>query len=83
MFKQPVGSVYMININNYLFFIPAPFSRDLKVDLEGSSTFLPFTLSMHIHRLGLLNHLIECLFNCNTMGQGSWAVTIAFCIEVG
>ena len=42
--KRSVGLVYTGNIINYLSYLPDPSPRGLKVDLEGSSTFLPLML---------------------------------------
>ena len=57
MSKWPTGSAYIVNFINYLLYLPKPFSRGLGIDLEGSSTFVPLMLSMHIDRLGLFSHL--------------------------
>ena len=81
--KQPTKLVYIGNIISYLFFLPDPFPRGLKVDLEGSSTFPTLTLLIHINRLGLFSHLYGYLFNCVTICQGSWVGTIALHVEVG
>ena len=71
--KWPTGSVYGGNIIRYLSYLLAPFPRGLEVDLEGSNTFLPLTLSMHINRLGLYSHLYRCLFNHITSCRDSCA----------
>ena len=84
MSKWPTGLAYVGNFISYLSFLPASFPRGLEVDLEGSSTFLPLMLSMHIDRLGLVSHLYGTLFNCVTTCQGSWAGAISpLHIEVG
>ena len=64
MSKWPAGLGYIGNIINYLLNLPAPFPRGLYKDLEGSRTFLPLMLSMHIDRLGLFSHLYKTLLNC-------------------
>ena len=61
MFKQPVGLPYAGIYMKYLLYLPVLFPRGLCIDLEGSSTFLPLTLSMHIDRLGLFSHLYRTL----------------------
>ena len=71
MSKWPKEVVYIGNINNYLLYLPDPFPRNLEVDLEGSSTFLPLMLPMDIDRLGLVSHLYGSLFNCITMYKDS------------
>ena len=53
MSKQPAGSAYIGSFVSYLLYLPDPLPRGLGIDLEGSSTFLPFILSMHLYRLGL------------------------------
>ena len=80
--KWPAGSAYIGNFINYLLYHPAPFPRDLWIDLEGSSTFLPLMLSMHINRLGLFSHLYRTLLNCLSMCPGSWVATTTVCVEV-
>ena len=54
--KRPTGSAHVGNFINYLLHLPAPFHRGLGIDLERSSTFLPFAPSMHINKLGLFSH---------------------------
>ena len=71
MFKLPTGLVYIGNTINCLLYLSAPFPKGLKVDLEGSSTFLPLMLSMYINGLGLVSYLYVYLFNCITTCQGS------------
>ena len=82
MSKRPTGFVYIGSIINYLLYLPDPFPRGLEVDLKGSSIFPTLMPSMHVDRLGLLNHLYRSLFNCATMWQGSWAGTTALHMEV-
>ena len=50
---------YVGNIINYLCHLPAPFPRGLWKDLEGSSTFLPLMLLIHIDRIRLA--LVTCI----------------------
>ena len=57
MSKRLEGSVYIGNVIYYLGYLPIPFSRGLKVKLEGSNIFPILMLSMHINRLGLVSHL--------------------------
>ena len=64
-------------------YLPGPFPRGLEVVVELSSRFLTLTLLMHIDRLGLVNYLYRCLFNCITACQGSWAGAAAFHMEIG
>ena len=64
MSKCPTESAYIGNIINYLKYLPEPFPRGLKVDLEGSSIFPTLKLLMHIDILGLFRHLY--LLNCIT-----------------
>ena len=52
MSKWPTRSVCAGSIIYYLTYLPDPFPRGLKVDLEGSSTFPTLMLSMHIDLLG-------------------------------
>ena len=80
MSKWPSGSVG--NIVYYLTYLPDPFPRGLKVDLEGSSTFPLLALSMHINRLGLFWHLQWYLLGYITTWQGSWAGATALHMEV-
>ena len=54
MSKWPTGSAYVGNFISYLLYLPDSFPRGLCINLEGSSIFLPLTLSMHIDILGLL-----------------------------
>ena len=60
MFKGLKKSVYIVNIICYLIDLFSLFSRDLEIDLKGSSTFLILMLSIHIDRLGLFSHLYRC-----------------------
>ena len=60
--KWPVGLAYIGNIINYLWHLPDPFPRGLWKELEGSSTFLPLMLLMHINRLGLFNEQRTLLY---------------------
>ena len=83
MSKRSERLVYIGEIINYLLYFLYPFPRGLNISVEGSSTFLPLTLSMHMNRLGLLSHLYGCLFSCITIYQGSWADTTAIHIEIG
>ena len=55
--KRPARSVSVGNIIYYLTYLLTSFPRGLEVNLEGSSIFLIFTLSMHIDRLRLFSHL--------------------------
>ena len=64
MSKWPAGLVYIGNFINYLLYLPVPFPRGLCIDLEGSNTFLPLMLSMHINKLGLFSHLCGTLIIC-------------------
>ena len=64
MSKWPTGLGYIGNIINYLWKLPDTFPRGLYKDLEGSRTFLPLMLSMHINRLGLFSHLYGTLLIC-------------------
>ena len=59
MFKQPTRLGYIGNIINYLFNLLYFFPRGLWKDQEGSSTFLPLTLLMHIDRFRLV--LVTCM----------------------
>ena len=83
MSKQPVGSVYVGYIFNYLIYLAAQLPRGLELDLEESSILPTLILSMHIHRLSLFNHLYTCLISCITAWQGSWAAATALCMEIG
>ena len=56
--------------------------RNLKVDLEGRSAFLPLRLSMHIDSLGLFSYLYGYLFNCITECQSNLAGAISLHMEV-
>ena len=82
MFKQPTGLAYISNIIDYHFYLPTIFPRVLKIDLEGSSTFLTLILLMHIDRLGLFRHLYRALLNCLSVCPGSWTGTTSLCIEI-
>ena len=62
MSKWPERWAYIGNFINYLSYLPDPFPRGRGIDLEGSSTFLPLILSMHINRLGLFSHWYRALF---------------------
>ena len=82
MSKWPTGLVYTVNFINYLSYLPVSFPRDLCIDLEGSSTFLPLMLLMHINILGLFSNLYRTLLNCLSACLGSWAGATTLCIEV-
>ena len=71
MSKCPAILAYIGNIINYLWHLFAPFPRGLWKDLEGSSTFLPLMLLMHIDRLGLFSNLYRVLFIYLSAGAGS------------
>ena len=83
MSKQPAGLVYIGVFVSYLSYPLDPFPRGLGIDLEGSSTFLPLILLMHIDRLDLFSHLYRTLFICIAMCPGSCIDATAFCWEVG
>ena len=82
MSKRPTGLEYIGNLIYYLWNLPASFPWGLCIDLEGSSIFLPLTLSMHINRLGLLSHLYRTLFICITTCLGSCVGATALWMEV-
>ena len=52
MSKRPAGLAHIGNLINYLLYLPYTFPRGLVIDLEGSNTFLPLMLLIHIDRLG-------------------------------
>ena len=83
MSKWPAGLAYVASFMNYLLYLPIPFPRGLCINLEGSSTFLPLTLSMHIDRLGLFSHLYRTSFNYLSVCPGRWVGTTTLCMEVG
>ena len=66
MSKWLVGLAYIGNFIDYLLYFPDPFPRGPGIDLEGSSTFLPLTLSMHINRVSLFSYLYRTLLICIT-----------------
>ena len=80
MSKRPTRLEYIGDFIVYLLYLPDPFSRGLGIDLEGNSTFLPLTLSMHIKRLGLFSHLYRTIFLCITICWGSWIGATALVI---
>ena len=42
-----IGSKYIGNIINYLFYLPGPFPRGLEVDLEGAVHFYTYLIDVH------------------------------------
>ena len=71
MFNWPTRLVYIGNFINYLLYLPDPLPRGIRIVLEGSSTFLPLMLSMHIDRLDLFSDLYGTLLNCLSVCPGS------------
>ena len=69
--KWPTGLAYVGSFINYLLYLPDPFPRGLGIDLKGTSTFLPLTLSMHIDRLGFFSFLYRNLLDCLSAYPGS------------
>ena len=82
MSKRPTRLAYVGSFIYYLLYLPDPFPRGLGIDLQGSSTFLPFILSMHIDRLGLFIHLYGTVLYCLSICPGSWASATALCKKV-
>ena len=80
-YKWPIGLVYIANLINYLWKLLDPFPWGLYIDLEGSSTFLPLMLSMHIDKLGLSSYLYGTLFICITAYPSSCVGTTALWME--
>ena len=80
--KCPARSIYIGSFITYLLYLPVPFPRDLFIDLEGSNTLLPLTISMHIYRLSFFNHLYKTILNCFSMCLGSWFGATTLCMEV-
>ena len=83
MLKWPTGLSYVGSFISNLSYLTFPFSRDLIIDLEGSSTLLPLMLPMHIDKLGLFIHLYGTLFFFITANLGSWAGITVLYIKLG
>ena len=83
MSKQQTRSAYVGNFINYLLYLPDPFPKGLRIDLQGSSIFPPLMLLIHINRLYLFSHLYRTLLICLSTCLGSWVGTTALYREVG